>query len=47
VGVPGSPVADLVLVETGLVLGLLEAFLDRPAAAGDAGEVEQPDAAGP
>src|SRR5690606_36584011 len=35
VGVPGSVVADLVLVEPGFVLRGLEALLDRPPGAGD------------
>jgi hypothetical protein len=38
VGVPGRPGADLVVVQPGLALGLLEAFLDAPAAAGDPGQ---------
>jgi hypothetical protein len=32
VGVPGSPGADLVMVQAGLVLRGLEALLDRPRA---------------
>ena len=39
VPVPGVVAADLVLVEADLVLGGLEAFLDRPAGAGDADQV--------
>lgn len=46
VGVPGPPVADLVVVEAGFLLGPLEAFLDGPAAAGDAGQVDEAGAAG-
>ena len=38
---PGPPVAGLVLVKAGLVLRLLEAFLDCPAGAGHAGEVDR------
>jgi hypothetical protein len=40
VGIPGPPVPDLVLIETGGVLGLLEKFLDGPAGAGNGGQVE-------
>jgi len=46
VGVPGPVAADLVVVQTGLVLGLLEAFLDVPARPGGPGQVEQGGAAG-
>lgn len=35
VGVPGSVAADLVMIQTGLVLRGLEAILDRPADRGD------------
>ena len=41
VGVPGPVVADLVLVEPGLVLGRLEAFLDRPPGPGDPDQLPQ------
>ena len=43
---PGPPGADLVVVQPGLVLGLLEAFLDVPAAARGPGQVHQAGAAG-
>jgi hypothetical protein len=39
VPVPGVVAADLVLVETDLVLGGLKAFLDGPAGSGDANQV--------
>jgi len=35
VGIPGPPGADLVVIQPGLTLGLLEAFLYVPAAPGD------------
>lgn len=35
VPVPGMPFADPVVVQAALVLGGLEAFLDRPPGAGD------------
>lgn len=35
VAVPGFPFADLVVVQAALVLGCLEAFLDRPPGPGD------------
>jgi hypothetical protein len=41
VGVPGSPAADLVVVEPGFVLGGLEAFLDSPAGPGDPDQLAQ------
>lgn len=46
VGVPGSPGADLVVVQAGFVLGLLEAFFDAPACSGGPGEVGQAGPAG-
>ena len=46
VGVPAPVAADLVVIQTGLVLGLLEAFLDVPARPGGPGQVEQGGAAG-
>ena len=46
VGVPGPLGADLVLVQAGLVLGLLEAFLDPPARPGDRASSVQRGAAG-
>ena len=45
-GVPGAPGADLVVIEPGLVPGLLEAFLGVPAAAGNPGQVHQAGPAG-
>jgi hypothetical protein len=39
VAVPGVVAADLVVVEAGLVLGALEAFLDGPAGPGDADQL--------
>jgi len=39
VGIPGPPGADLVVIQPGLTLGLLEAFLYMPAAPGDPGQV--------
>lgn len=42
VGVPGPIVADLVVVEPGLVLGLLERFLYMPAGSGGPGQVDRP-----
>lgn len=36
------PVTHWVLVQSGVAIGLLEAFLDRPAGARDAGHIEQP-----
>jgi|SRR5450755_744109 hypothetical protein len=47
VGVPGTPGADLVVVQPGLALGLLEALLDVPAAARDRGQAGGAGAAGP
>ncbi|GGV71430.1 hypothetical protein GCM10010277_83310 [Streptomyces longisporoflavus] len=41
VPVPGGPVADLVMVETDLALGCLEALLDAPADTGDADQFGQ------
>jgi len=47
VGIPGAPGADLVLVEPGLALGLLQAFFDMPAAACCPGQVTVLDRRGP
>jgi hypothetical protein len=41
VGVPGSVVADLVVVEPGLVLRGLEALFDRPPGPGDPDQLAQ------
>jgi hypothetical protein len=41
VPVPGGVAADLVVVQVGLALGGPEGLLDRPAAAGDGGQVAQ------
>jgi hypothetical protein len=38
VGVPGATGADLVMVEPGFVLGLLECLFDTPAGSGDRSE---------
>jgi hypothetical protein len=40
-GVPRSPPTDLVVVQTGLVLDLLQAFFDPPSRSGGSGRVEQ------
>ena len=45
--VSGPPVAGLIVVQPGLVHGLLEALLDVPAAAGDPGQVGRAGAIGP
>lgn len=39
VAVPAGVAADLVVVQTAFLLRTLEAFLDRPAAAGDADQL--------
>ena len=39
VSVPGVVLADLVVVQAGLVLGELEGFLDAPTTSGDADEL--------
>ena len=41
VPVPARPAADLVVVQTDLVLGLLEAVLDRPAGPGHPDQADQ------
>jgi len=46
VPVPGAVLADLVVVQAGLVLGLAEAVLDGPPGPGDGGEFRQCDRAG-
>lgn len=46
-GVPGAVGPCLVLVESGLVLRLLEALLDPPPRSGDGGEFSECGAAGP
>ncbi len=45
VGIPRPPRADLVVIQPGFVVGLLETFLDTPAGAGDPGQVQQARAA--
>lgn len=46
VGIPRSPGPDLVVVQPGLVLGLLEAFLASPTGSGDLGQIGQAGSAG-
>jgi hypothetical protein len=46
VGIPGPPGPDLVVIQPGLVLGLLEALLHVAARAGDPGQVNESGAAG-
>jgi hypothetical protein len=46
VGIPGAPGPDLVVIQPGFVLGLLETLLDAPPGPGDPGQVQQGRSAG-